>query len=153
MPASKGYNSDAAFDVSPKASTSKHNNAGKLFKVILSLLLIKIIFQYIINSDQMFPDEHLLSRNLLLAMNKCEVTRNYVNKFTANLKQSIKKVFGTELQAEVLGQLPQNLVKNLERTLAVQREVINSLSPVSDDNISRIPNIRTIQIKNENNPE
>ena len=101
----------------------------------------------------MFPDEHLLSRNLLLAMNKCDVTRNYVNKFTANLKQSIKKVFGTELQAEVLGQLPQNLVVNLERTLNVQREVINSLSPVSDDNISRIPNIRTIQIKNENNPE
>ena len=111
-----------------------------------------ILFQDIIDCRvQVTPGETMLQPKLLKILQRHHPLSMYINEFSQNTKRSmmksIKKI-GVELQMHI----PEDLLINLKSGLQCQMDFVSSHESLPESLYNEIPNLRSMQISNENNP-
>ena len=111
-----------------------------------------ISFQDIIDGRvQVTPGETLLQPNLLKALQRHQHLSMYINEFSQNTKRSMMKSLkkiGVELQMHI----PEDLLVNLKSGLQSQMDYVSANESLPESLYNEVPNLRSMQISNENNP-
>lgn len=93
----------------------------------------------------------MIQPNLLKVLQRHQPLSMYINEFTQNTKRSMMKALkkiGVELQMHI----PDDLLVNLKSELQYQMDYVSSHESLPESLYNEVPNLRSVQISNENNP-